>query len=177
VLNGTLIRYGVDLEAVSRAVAGAYLRRIGAHLRAHQREDLLAYLVAAAWQISERFDPKRNDDFEGYLTALLSRRPTDWYRLTIVDARHGDIEAKAAIALPYSLDAPAGSQSDPIGDGTTLSPWATEVLELMGDALLSGWTEAEIAKELGVSQQFVEACLRRLRHELNRPEVPNEFND
>jgi hypothetical protein len=118
VLNGTLIRYGVDLEAVSRAVAGAYLRRIGAHLRAHQREDLLAYLVAAAWQISERFDPKRNDDFEGYLTALLSRRPTDWYRLTIVDARHGDIEAKAAIALPYSLDAPAGSQSDPIGDGT-----------------------------------------------------------
>jgi DNA-directed RNA polymerase specialized sigma24 family protein len=128
-LNGRLTIHGVDIEQVAANTMHAYLRRHGdAKLRPCDHEDLLAYLVETAWETSLKFDPERNNDFDGWLTLILSKRPTDWYRKRFYDARHGNPQERAAVALPYSLDAPLDNQADPYSDQALggMARWLTD---------------------------------------------------
>ena len=54
--------------------------RSGLELSYHDAEDLQAFLVVEAWQLSERFDTTRGGSFPTYATTTLQRRCIDWNR-------------------------------------------------------------------------------------------------
>jgi hypothetical protein len=57
------------------------IQRSGLKLGHHDREDLLAYLLSTAWQLSVGFDPARTGkNFSGFALYVLRRRVTDWQR-------------------------------------------------------------------------------------------------
>lgn len=66
------------------ALAHGVVKRSGLELSWHDREDLVAFLVAAAWELSLGFDPAcrkgGRTDFAGYATIALRRRVIDWQR-------------------------------------------------------------------------------------------------
>jgi hypothetical protein len=90
VLNGELRLHGVDVERLAAAVLHEAIARSGFPLREHQREDLLADLVAYTWELSLRYDPDldharargRQPGFDGWATQRLRFRVIDWIRQT-----------------------------------------------------------------------------------------------
>lgn len=75
-LNGKLVLHGVDVEYVCHwAIEKAGI----ADLSHHEREDLLAYLIAECWELSERFDPERfSKGFDAYAYITLKKRAVGW---------------------------------------------------------------------------------------------------
>jgi hypothetical protein len=73
-----------DVEDVERLVRTALddgLRARGAHLRVHQYDDALAFLLGAAWEISERWEPGRGGvAFATFLYRTIRLRLVDWWR-------------------------------------------------------------------------------------------------
>jgi hypothetical protein len=64
-----------DVEALCAQV----VQRSGLTLSYHEREDLLAYLLAVAWETSTRFEPGRIR-FSIFVTRTLRFRTVDWVR-------------------------------------------------------------------------------------------------
>lgn len=80
-LNGRLTLHNVnDTEALCRRVLDNHLRRTRAHLRPHDYDDAIAYLLTTAWEISQRYDPTRGTTFSTYAYRLLALRCIDWRR-------------------------------------------------------------------------------------------------
>ena len=80
-LNGRLALEDVaDVEGFCAALLDEQLHRLGAHLRPHDREDALAYLVSEAWRLSVRYDASVGQSFSKYAHSTLTLRVTDWYR-------------------------------------------------------------------------------------------------
>lgn len=77
-LNGKLELWDVrDTEAL----CGRVIQMSGLELDHHEREELLAYLVALAWELSLEYEPgiiRRG--FSLWVTTTLRRRVTDWHR-------------------------------------------------------------------------------------------------
>jgi hypothetical protein len=67
----------------AEAFVGAIVSRCGFALSHHEREDLSAYLVASAWELSLRYDrgdPQYSPRFALYAKGILGRRAVDWNR-------------------------------------------------------------------------------------------------
>jgi hypothetical protein len=122
-LNGRLELYGVDAEKFSASVLHRQLRRRGATLRPDQLEEALAHLVGELWRLSERFDPARGLDFDGYAGKWLPRALDDWYRARFVDRRYtyGNAERRDAIAFAESLDEVVGFEDRPLCRGDSIA--------------------------------------------------------
>ena len=75
-LTGTLKLHGID--DVER-FAVAIVHRSGIELSDHDREDLVAYLVAETWQLSVRYQPG-GISFSTWAGTTLRKRLVDWQR-------------------------------------------------------------------------------------------------
>jgi DNA-directed RNA polymerase specialized sigma24 family protein len=75
-LGGRLLLHGVDAERLAGSVVARYLRGSQATLSPADAEDLLAFLVASAWEIAERYQPEldRRPNFSAYCGRILDRR-------------------------------------------------------------------------------------------------------
>jgi hypothetical protein len=81
VLNGNFRLHNIeDVEAFCAVI----IQRAGLDLSYHDSEDLLAFLIESAWELSiayDRGDPKFTDTyFPFYAKRMLSRRVVDWQR-------------------------------------------------------------------------------------------------
>jgi len=66
-----------DVEAFCARI----IERSGLELRYHDREDLLAYLIETAWDLSLGFEPEYSTVvFSTYCGTILRRRVVDWQR-------------------------------------------------------------------------------------------------
>lgn len=75
-LTGKLALHDVrDAEALAASVVATS----GLPLSFHDHEDLVAYLVATAWELSTRYEPGPRS-FSAWCTATLKLRTIDWYR-------------------------------------------------------------------------------------------------
>jgi hypothetical protein len=127
-LRGRLVVHGADLEKLARAA----IRDSGLRLPWHREEDLLAELVAVAWELSEKHDERRHPNgFAKGCYRVLRLRVVDHIRKTQgrtkwqfspeVAQRSGGrrVVEDDGIALVersrpsvLSLDAPVGSDID-----------------------------------------------------------------
>jgi hypothetical protein len=70
-----------DVEKFVSKVLDDALRARSAHLRPHEYEDALSYLLSEAWTLSERWEPSRSSvTFAGFAYRTLRLRVVDWYR-------------------------------------------------------------------------------------------------
>jgi DNA-directed RNA polymerase specialized sigma24 family protein len=69
-----------DVEKLARRALEDALRASGAHLRAHEHADAVAFLIAECWRISIDFDPSRGLSFSTYAFRTLRRRYVDFLR-------------------------------------------------------------------------------------------------
>src|SRR4051794_9571200 len=100
------LRDARDVEAIARSAADDKLRRWGARLDPLAYDDLIAYLVVVAWQLSAQYVSDKDGSsgrgkrpsFADYLHYILRRRVVDWYRRTYGDSRYPRPER------PLSLD-------------------------------------------------------------------------
>lgn len=90
ILNGTLTLHGGrnnggidDTEAFCKP----YLARAPQDLTTHEREDLLAYLVEATWELSLRYRPGPQT-FSTYAGNRLPSKVIDWLRTARQDRRY-----------------------------------------------------------------------------------------
>lgn len=80
-LAGTLQLHDVrDVEQFAGRAMVDELRARRIRLEPADREDLHAYLVAAAWELSTRYDPARARLFSSYAYPILRKRVVDWLR-------------------------------------------------------------------------------------------------
>jgi hypothetical protein len=80
-LNGVLAAHDVhDLEGLAARVLDDQLGRWGAHLQPELHEDALAYLIAVAWECSEKYDPTRGLAFSTCAYRICRLKLVDWYR-------------------------------------------------------------------------------------------------
>jgi hypothetical protein len=56
-------------------------------LQAHERDDLVVFLVETAWELSLRYEPM-SFAFSQWVRPTLDRRVTDWLRREFFDARY-----------------------------------------------------------------------------------------
>ena len=118
VLNETLALHDVqDVERFANRIAHDAL---GASLRAHERDDLIAYLVAELWRASLSYDSARASSFSTHAYQLGRRRVIDWLRQERGRTRwkfsSGQHERERPDIL--SLDAPDGDQlAGPLAGG------------------------------------------------------------
>lgn len=76
-----------NVDDVERFAAQIIERRRLHWLQPHERDDLLTYLVEAAWELSLRWQPN-GYAFSQWARPTLERRTTDWLRSTFFDARY-----------------------------------------------------------------------------------------
>jgi hypothetical protein len=70
-----------DVEKFVSKVLDDALRARSAHLRPHEYEDALSYLLSEAWTLSEHWEPSRSSvTFAGFAYRVLRLRVVDWYR-------------------------------------------------------------------------------------------------
>lgn len=119
-LNGRLQLHGCsDVELLCVKVLNNWERRTNTSLNTSDREDAVAFLIAAAWEIAEfKFDPNRGVRFDSHVFPILAFRLVDWLRLDEGRtkwqfATHTYERPKTTV---LSLDGPAYSGGD---DGDT----------------------------------------------------------
>ena len=77
-LHGKLVLFDI---ADTEAFCAQIIHRGHHQLGHHQREDLLAYLIATAWEISQRWDPTASTvPFSVWALHILRCRVNDWDR-------------------------------------------------------------------------------------------------
>lgn len=119
-LGATLSLHDInDVEEFCRSVASQWCRKTEARLSRDAREDLHAYLVSTAWELSEfHYDPAKGRSFASYSYQLLQLRATDWLRRTEGRTRWqwsgGSYERPARLA-PLSLEAANRPTDDDAG--------------------------------------------------------------
>jgi hypothetical protein len=80
VLNGKLRLHDIE-DTEARCIR--IIQQSGLELGFHEREDLLAWLVETAWELSLKWDPparNKHKNFSGWATLILKRRVIDWDR-------------------------------------------------------------------------------------------------
>jgi DNA-directed RNA polymerase specialized sigma24 family protein len=78
-----------DVERFARSSANEALRRMGARLGPNDLDDMVAFLIGEAWELSGRYDPDRGASFAKYAYDLLPKRAISWYRKRFRDTRYG----------------------------------------------------------------------------------------
>jgi len=118
-LQGVLLLHGVDAERMCGQVVTRFQRRSQAALPAAEVEDLMAFLLATIWELSERFEPAKDrrgvDGFASYAGRILDRRVTDWHRSRFLDGRYATEDERRNFVNALSLDSPAEAGGDPLG--------------------------------------------------------------
>jgi hypothetical protein len=69
-----------DVEALCARSARAWATKTEARLSPEDMESLVAFLIAAVWTMSERYDPDRSSSFKAVVLGRLGNRSTDWFR-------------------------------------------------------------------------------------------------
>jgi hypothetical protein len=96
-----------DVEGLCGKVLDNRMRRFGATLKADDREDALAFLLAWVWALSLRFDPwheaTHRRSFSTFLYRRLEYAVVDWYRQRFRDSRYHDEEI-VVLSLDYDAD-------------------------------------------------------------------------
>lgn len=190
VLGAKLSLHDVDdVEGLAGAVLEERLRLWRVYLKPHLHEEAIAYLVATAWELSEKFDAARSSSFAAYAGASLRLRLVDWFRATFGDSRYGRRPEPLSIDYRDELEAAFGSSSrgrdldellvDPVDVheaalaalglgiewGTISLPGLATVREI-GIPLSRGASLEAIARGLGQSRRRVEQRIEELRDEL-----------
>jgi hypothetical protein len=102
------------------AVVRRFWRRTSLPLAPEDVEDLTAHLLLEMLVISRRFDPERDKKgeagFVSYCSRLLDGRAVDWVRKRYLDTRYATEAERHAFNNALSLDAPADSGGDPLGE-------------------------------------------------------------
>jgi DNA-directed RNA polymerase specialized sigma24 family protein len=162
-LGGTLELHGVDIEHVARKELQRALRKLGAYLAEHEREDALAFVVSEVWRASLDFDPARGS-FGARASFVASRRLADWIR-----KRHGRERDGSGATAATSANGRNSSRSTSIAiDWTRLSPRGQAILRLIAIPVSNGCSQTQIALNLGTSTNWVSRRLAELRDELSR---------
>jgi RNA polymerase sigma factor (sigma-70 family) len=163
-----------DVRDVEALCAGI-LRRNGATWSEADREDALSYLIAEAWELSERYDTKHGISFSNYLTRRLPGRLVDWYRKRFGDSRYQN----RAELVPLDT-----SGAEEISDGTAfaeavvesqafadmralLSPRGREILDTVAKPIADGAPLDALALDLGISRRQISRRLDDLRDEMD----------
>ena len=159
-LTGTLALHDVrDVAALANHVVG----KSGLELAWHEREDLVAYLIATAWGLSCCYDPDAGGpSFCTWATSTLKRRTIDWQR-----ARFGRTTWKFSdrppVERPRTVVVSHDENPELLG---SVSPWAGDPAD--GGSpdlarLLAGGGRGRI---LGISSYSASRLLDELRDEL-----------
>jgi hypothetical protein len=101
-LQGKLVLHDcTDTEALCQAI----IAKAGLDLRPHQRDDLLAFLIATAWELSLRYEAGRGSttSFTGWATTNLRLRITDWFRQEYGRTRYSFSDRKYERPQPQLL--------------------------------------------------------------------------
>ncbi|MBV9851887.1 MAG: sigma-70 family RNA polymerase sigma factor [Armatimonadetes bacterium] len=140
------------------------------------REEIKAQVSAAAWQASREYDPAYGVPLEAFvrqraLAAALTRHRQEWRY-----ARRCVLEDEADESIPAS---PVSFPEDRAVLQDALSHLSSPDQCLIQQLFWDGWTEAEVARSLGVSQQAVskrkQATLHALQKWLNASEKIGEI--
>jgi hypothetical protein len=174
-LRGKLVLHDVpDVEVLCVKVVRSYERTTQADFPPADREDLVAYLIAAAWELSIRFDAGRGVPFESILRLQLPFRVVDFIRKNNgrTSWRFSSHEYTREAVRNLSLDAPASADDGhprSLGD-VVAAPWQAFLRKQIALPLsLNDSTVKDVAAELGTSESFVNGCIRRFKTE--RPDL------
>jgi hypothetical protein len=149
-----------DVEKLAQSVLLAHERagvkrngrldRPGMTLSESDREDLLSFLVATAWEASQRFHP--NDDgrgtnrLAGYVVWTLHRRLVDWVRQRFGSTRYPNSRIVATLVpLTPAIEERMTPFLDPeLGDSDALDLEAAPAGTAAALALLQPWLDGEV---------------------------------
>jgi RNA polymerase sigma factor (sigma-70 family) len=89
-LHGTLPLGEIEsAEAFCRKLLEDRLHAAGAYLNPIEKEDCLSYLIAEAWVLWQRYDPRLGTkSFSTFAYRILWNRVASWYRQRFVDTRY-----------------------------------------------------------------------------------------
>lgn len=109
----------LDVVPLCRRVLVKWARYTQTSLSPEDFEEAHAFLVKAAWQLSQRWDPNRGVGFDAHLHSILPFRVTDWLRgdegrTKWAWATH--TYERAREQKPLSLDAGSGEDARTLGD-------------------------------------------------------------
>jgi hypothetical protein len=151
-----------DVEALCARAARGWTTKTEARLSPEDMESLTAFLIAAVWRMSERYDRERSSSFEAIVRNQIGNRCVDWLRTHRGRTRwrfSGHTHTRE-IPQPVSLDAPAGDDgaelaesvgavdvdpeaglgADPFGgllnDRDGEAPWDTALVRALASRLL-----------------------------------------
>ena len=170
-----------DLEALCRSVASAHSRggvRIGGHLEPTRqvgdsdREDLVAFLIAAAWQASTRYSGKGR--LAGFIVQRLHWGVTDWKRQTFGSNRWRPLPDLVAYdpTLHDQAHYDDESTNDSELDVDALSPAARFALEnIIRPIVERDETQVSYARRMGVPASRVGKAFSVVRAELEALEL------
>ena len=102
-LNGVLALHDIkDVEKFTAGILNEWLHG-PRRLDPWRQESLHAYLIAAAYDLAQRYEQRpRRWSFSKYAHTILRRRITDWYREEYGDSRR-DTDLKRNIRFPDHL--------------------------------------------------------------------------
>jgi hypothetical protein len=69
-----------DVEALCARAARNWTTKTETRLTPDDLESLVAFLIAATWRMSERYDPARSTSFKAVVIGRLGNRCVDWLR-------------------------------------------------------------------------------------------------
>lgn len=164
-LNGNLSLHGVNAEKLARSVLNDALKARRVALDEGRRDDLLAELIAATWELAERYDPRqdyavdrdRRPGFDGWATYWLRLRVVDWFRRTEGRTKWQFAEHVYERTLPefVSFDAELDS---PVGPGS-MDPAAHSDADLRG--VLERGDSAQAWEAIDVGERATRRATRR----------------
>ncbi|MDQ4490791.1 sigma-70 family RNA polymerase sigma factor [Sinomonas sp. ASV486] len=170
-IAGDAEAFGVLFDRHANAVFRYCLSRCGSW---HDAEELVSVTFLEAWRQRNRLRPERDTVLPWLLgvatnanrnRARASRRHADFLaRLPYSDPRHGELEADHAEAVASRLDAERVVR-ELLDTAAGLNDGERDVVIL---CLMSGFTQEEAAKALGVRPGTVKSRLHRARAKLAR---------
>jgi DNA-directed RNA polymerase specialized sigma24 family protein len=156
-----------DVEALACKALDDTLRKGGAYLRPDQRDDCLAFLLATAWELSERWEPGRGGvSFATYCYRTLRLRVVDWHRQEYGRTRwkfaHGTHVRDRPDVLSLDADHPGRDRLD-----ASLSSREGDLADDRSPDL-TRMLRGEVASALRTSTSWVSSRLYELGLEIER---------
>jgi hypothetical protein len=108
-----------DVEQLCVRGARRWCANTHTRLTAGDFDDLIAFLVAAVWRMSERYDPERSSSFRAIVLNRLGNRCTDWMRSHCGRTRWQFSTTPATSGETVSTNATAGGSTVTAGQ----IPW------------------------------------------------------
>jgi DNA-directed RNA polymerase specialized sigma24 family protein len=162
-LSGRYSLLGIDdVEGFCAAI----ILRSQVDLAHHEHEDLLAYLVETAWELSLDFEPG-GISFSTYAGTTLRRRVIDWQR-----QRFGGVPGAFEIVSMNGHPSRSSASTIPSTiDWDRLSPEAAWTVTHLAFPMSCGLSMLELAGQVGETTGWVTKRLKALRAELERLSV------